>query len=244
MEEWKARLYKGYVSSGQAANDLGNRREFKDKDYPYLVKLIRTYVPHDHSVRIADLACGHGALLFCLKQLGYSNIQGIDISEQQVKLAHEMGMTEIQCRDIVAFLKQERDSLDVIFMMDILEHLKKDELINLLDDVNQALRVGGTVIIHVPNAEGIHGMRIRYGDLTHENCFTSQSIRQALQTCGFQNVVCAEDMPIVHGATSLVRHILWRLLTVVPRVLLSAETGVTRHILSQNLLAVAQKRHG
>jgi hypothetical protein len=97
------------------------------------------------------------------------------------------------------------------------------------------------VVIHVPNAEGIFGMRIRYGDLTHENCFTPQSINQALMACGFDGMACFEDKPIVHGLKSFIRFVLWEVLSLPYRLLLIAETGNTKMILSQNMLVVAKK---
>jgi 2-polyprenyl-3-methyl-5-hydroxy-6-metoxy-1,4-benzoquinol methylase len=139
-----------------------------------------------------------------------------------------------------SFLKEQNKAFDVVFLMDILEHLEKGELLALLDQVYVSLRNDGIIIIHVPNAEGLFGMRIRYGDLTHENCFTSRSIEQALNACGFHHVKCFEDKPVIHGAKSLIRRILWELLTATSRLLLTAETGFTHHILSQNMLVVAK----
>ena len=88
---------------------------------------------------------------------------------------------------------------------------------------------------------GCLACRIRYGDLTHENCFTPQSIQQALVSSGFVRVVCYEDKPVVHGLKSFMRFCIWELLTIPSRLLLIAETGRRRHILSQNMLVVAQK---
>jgi hypothetical protein len=108
-----------------------------------------------------------------------------------------------------------------------------------LDGAFGALRPGGRVVIHVPNAEGLHGMRVRYGDLTHEQAFTPASIRQALTLCGFTNVRCFEDRPVMHGLKSALRAAFWRLSTLQARLQLLAETGVGGHILSQNMLVVA-----
>ena len=84
-------------------------------------------------------------------------------------------------------------------------------------------------------------MRIRYGDLTHENCFTPKSIRQALRSSGFTEVQCFEDKPIIHGLKSLIRRMFWDVMTIFPRLLLIAETGQPGTILSQNFLVVAHK---
>lgn len=241
MKDWKQRLYDNYVSSGQAAGHINLKSGLDIKQFPNLSNLIKQHLTNKKDISILDLACGHGSLVYCLKHFGYSNVQGVDISAQQVSLAHQLGLTEIKCQDIKEFLVGKKDAFDVIFLMDILEHFTKQELFDYLDMVNQSLKDNGMVIIHVPNAEGIFGMRIRYGDLTHENCFTPQSISQALTACGFTKVVCFEDQPIAHGLKSFIRLVLWKMLTLPYRLLLVAETGSTKMILSQNMLVIARK---
>ena len=240
MQDWKKRLYDNYISSTQAGNENSRQDGLNVGTYPYFVKLIKERLPNKKDISIADLACGYGALIYCLKKLGYCNVKGVDISSEQVNLAHAFGLDEIECEDMVNFLRNNERSFDVIFLMDILEHLNKRELLDLLDQVRKALRQNAIVIIHVPNAEGIFGMGIRYGDLSHDNCFTPQSIRQALSVCGFHSIACYEDKPVVHGVKSLIRHILWKFLTVPVRLLLTAETGVTEQILSRNMLVIAR----
>jgi cyclopropane fatty-acyl-phospholipid synthase-like methyltransferase len=56
--------------------------------------------------------------------------------------------------------------------MDVIEHLTRQELFDLLDSVYRVLAPGGVCLVHVPNAEGLYGMRIRYGDFTHELAFS------------------------------------------------------------------------
>ncbi|MBI5723893.1 MAG: class I SAM-dependent methyltransferase [Planctomycetes bacterium] len=241
MKDWKQRLYDNYISTGQAGTGINRQTGLNIGDYPYFSRLIRKHLPDRKDIAILDLACGHGALIYCLKKLGYCNLEGVDISPQQVALAHESGLREIRCQDMMDFLKDKVNAFDVIFLMDILEHLSKVELCDCLDQVSKSLTANGMVVIHVPNAEGIFGMRIRYGDVTHENCFTPQSIRQALRVCGIHSVECFEDKPLIHGLKSLFRYILWVLLTAPFRLLLAAETGTTGQVLSQNMLVVARK---
>lgn len=105
------------------------------------------------------------------------------------------------------------------------------------------LRPGGRWIIHVPNGESPFFGSIRYGDLTHELAFTRTSLAQLLLASGFAEVRCFEDQPVVHGAKSALRWLLWRGFRGVLRLYIAAETGDARggHIFSQNLLAVARK---
>ena len=241
MPDWKTRLYDGYVSTGQAqapedAKQLGN---------PYYDRLIANYLPQNRNIAIADLACGYGGLIYSLKKTGYKNIVGVDISAEQVATAHRLGLTEVRCQDLREFLREtNQDSFDVVFLMDILEHLEQQDTLDLLVGVHRISRPDGLVVIHVPNGEGIVGMRVRYGDFTHHRAFTSLSIRQVLSACGLRVTRCLEDKPVVHGLKSSIRSILWTLLTVPLRVLLTAETGLTSHILSQNMLVLATKSSG
>ena len=239
MQDWKQLLYDHYISTDQAGRNIRLEDGLRISNYPYYRKLIETHLPEQNDIAIADIACGHGALVFCLNELGYSNVKGVDISPEQVDLAHKLGITDVESQDMNTFLSANENAFDVVFLMDILEHLEKAELFDLLERVRNALRKGGIVIIHIPNAEGLFGLRMRYGDLTHENCFTPGSIRQALSVFGFQNILCFEDKPVVHGGKSLFRYIAWEILTIPGRLLLMAETGATRHILSQNMLVSA-----
>ncbi|MFB6216852.1 MAG: class I SAM-dependent methyltransferase, partial [Candidatus Aenigmatarchaeota archaeon] len=115
-----------------------------------------------------------------------------------------------------------------------------EEIFRILEEVNRVLRGGGKCVIHVPNAQGIFGMRVRYGDLTHERAFTPKSIQQLLRTTGFTNVQVFEDKPVVHGLMSFFRRIVWELTTLIPRLtLLSESPGAESLALSQNMLVTA-----
>ncbi|MNC85900.1 hypothetical protein D3C83_15190 [compost metagenome] len=125
--------------------------------------------------------------------------------------------------------------------MDVLEHVTPAELLATLDGALRILRPGGCCLAHLPNAEGLFGMRIRYGDFTHEQAFTARSSTQVFRAAGFAAVQCFEDRPVVHGPVSLARRALWTLGMLPYRLLLAAETGETQFILSQTLLVKATK---
>lgn len=240
MTDWKAKLYANYVTSGQAAAATSDEQGRLDiAHYPQLIEVIGRHVPKNKDIRIADLGCGHGALVYCLKSMGYQSIEGIDVSPEQVSLAHRLGLNEVRQGDLMGFLDNSPGAYDVLFLMDVLEHLEKQEIVDLLSQMRVALAAGGRAIIHVPNGEGLFGMRVRYGDFTHINCFTPQSIRQVLHACGFRAVEAYEDVPVVHGIKSRIRNLLWHVLTWRERLLLTVETGARGHILSQNMLVIA-----
>lgn len=241
MEIQKSLFYEKYISSGQAGKGIDHARGLSLANYPQYQYWIKKHLPNDTTIRIIDLGCGHGALLYCLRELGYTNITGIDTSPEQVELAHQLGVSEVWLEDIDSFLAAATGTYDIIFLIDVLEHLTRSELVRFLERIRDLLKDSGKLIVHVPNAEGLFGMRIRYGDITHELSFTPNSIQQIFRTIGFNKIECFEDKPIVSGLRSRVRAILWGLLTLYPRLLLVAETGTTKFILSQNMLVTAQK---
>lgn len=244
MENWKYRLYEGYISTGQAPMHVTHGEKLDVANYPYYQKIIDKYLPSNKEITIVDLACGHGSLVYCLKEMGYDHTKGVDVSPEQVALAHRFGLTEVECSTMHDFLEARYDLFDVVFMMDILEHLTRGEFFDLLDKVYSSIREKGMLIAHVPNGEGLFGMRVRYGDMTHETCFTQRSISQGLRAVGFKKIEVIEDQPIAHDLKGLVRNLLWRILTIIPRFLLMIEVGTEgakKPILSQNMLVIAQK---
>jgi 2-polyprenyl-3-methyl-5-hydroxy-6-metoxy-1,4-benzoquinol methylase len=243
---WKSRVYEAYVSSGQALRsrtDHADPKQFFSPQSSYVRRIIAQHIPPDREARILDLACGHGAYLYFLLSAGYTNVAGVDVSSEQVSLAHKLGIGEVECGDILSFLRNGQNaSVDVVLMIDVLEHLTSEEMFEILDQVFRVLRSGGTCIAHVPNAEGLYGMRVRYGDLTHERAFAPRSAEQLFRTTGFLDVICFEDQPEMHGLKSIIRRALWKVGTLPHRLLLAAETGSRRFILSQNMLVIARKK--
>ena len=239
---WKTRLYEGYVSSGQALRPGAQPEHVFGVRGHHIRSVITRYLPKDRSARIVDLACGAGAYLYYLRVAGYTNVSGVDVSPEQIDLARSLGISGVRCRDLLAELGETgSESVDAILMIDILEHLEHDELFEVLDEVSRVLKRGGRCVAHVPNAEGLYGMRVRYSDLTHERAFAPKSATQLFRTIGFKDVECFEETPLVHGLKSLVRRILWTAGTLAPRLLLAAETGGRGFILSQNMIVTARK---
>jgi 2-polyprenyl-3-methyl-5-hydroxy-6-metoxy-1,4-benzoquinol methylase len=209
----------------------------------YIEPVIHRHFALDKDTPILDLGCGHGAFVHVLRQNGFTSVSGVDVSEEQVALAHQLGIDGISQGELLGYLQRTKsDSVGVTLLWDIVEHLTRDEAFVVLDEVFRVLRPGGKCLIHVPNAEGIFGMRVRYGDLTHEQCFTPTSAKQLLNTIGFWKITAHEDKPVPHGFMSMGRRLVWEAGTFPYRLLLAAETSDTHFVLSQNMLVVAHKR--
>lgn len=237
---FKQQQYDQYVSSGQAGPHVSQDPNIQFKsNRAYVERTIEKHLcGRDTSSRIVDLGCGQGGWIYFLNKHGYNNVAGVDISAEQVEFAHNMGISEVFHGDLDSFIDRQ-SGVDVVFLMDILEHFPIDESDRLLRKIAKILNPGAKLIIHVPNGEGLFGQRIRYGDLTHETCFTPKSIHQLLSPIGYGSIRCYEDRPIVHGIKSAIRRLIWDIGTLFPRLLLLAETGSFRCILSQNMTVTA-----
>ena len=239
---WKERLYALYISDGQARAPSESPEQLFASRANYIKHVIQKHIPTDYDIKIFDLGCGHGGFLYFLGRAGYHNLAGVDISWEQVNLAHRLGILCVEQGDIYQHvLTVDENTFDIILLMDILEHNSRPMLIALLDEVYRVLRPGGKCILHVPNAEGLYGMRILFSDLTHELAFTSRSIQQLFSAIGFEQIRCHEDKPIAHNLPSLVRRIIWDLGTVPAKLLRMAETGERSGPLSSNMTVTVTK---
>lgn len=238
----RTQIYKSYASVGQYCLAPIDLNGLKGR-VPYLDRVIAQHFPKDTSTAILDLGCGHGAFIYRIRETGYTNVVGVDISSEQVAEAKRLGIPEVYQGDILDFLRQTQDeSQGVVITFDVIEHFTKDEIMVLGREVYRVLTKGGKWIIHVPNGEGFFGARAFFGDFTHQTGFTRNSITQLLKAVGFAQVACYEDRIVVHGFKSALRFVIWEIVRFVLRVVLAAETGNFRdYILTQNLLAVAVK---
>jgi SAM-dependent methyltransferase len=240
---YRSRLFQHYLTT-QAQSDINQIQQDLRQRAPYVRRLIQRWIPENRTIRILDLGCGYGPFIYFLKEAGYRHLKGIDRSPEQVKAARQLGLDSVEEGDALDILrKSENSSYDIVIAFDVLEHLTKQEVFDVVDEVCRVLTIGGKLILHVPNGEAIFSGRIHFGDLTHETGYTRQSIRQLMNSSGFKTIHFAEDVPVVHGVKSGARYVLWKFFRMLFHLVYIAETGDMGRdlVLSQNLLAVVEK---
>ena len=242
MENYSETLYRKYFSSHILPRKGGLTAEkLKDKSVAYQKRFSR-FLPRSKESNIVDLGCGDGSIVWWLQQLGFPNTYGVDISEEQVKVAHALGIKNVEHGDIEDFLKDREETYDVIFLRDIIEHFKKDDVLKILSLCYASLRDEGLIIIQTPNAESPFSGRMRYGDFTHEVSFTTSSLSQLLRVIGFESIhFFPPPPPLIYTAKSLFKFILWKIVEVFYKMALTVEVGRVNTIVTQNLIATAKK---
>jgi 2-polyprenyl-3-methyl-5-hydroxy-6-metoxy-1,4-benzoquinol methylase len=239
--DYRQRIYARYASVFKAGSDDAGDAVIDRWGSAYDAYLAG-WLPASPEAAIADLACGPGWLLRFFARRGYRNATGVDVSPEQVALARRHSAT-VQAGDVLGFLRAHAGRFDLLTGFDIIEHFTKDEVLDFLDACHAALRPGGRLILQTPNGDSPFGGAVRYGDFTHETCFTPSLLGQLLVLTGFEQPEYREARPVVRGAASLVRAVLWGVLRRLLRLWNLAETGSAGSgILTRVFLASAVRR--
>jgi 2-polyprenyl-3-methyl-5-hydroxy-6-metoxy-1,4-benzoquinol methylase len=156
---YRDRLYEAYASghAGHADGQATALAYHRD---------IRPLLPPRSAGPVIDIGCGQGHLVSLLLDDHY-DAYGVDVSPEQVAIAHAAGLERVVHGDFRELLIGQRSRFAVVTATDLLEHLAKDEVLDTFDCVAAALMPGGRLVARVPNAVSPLGGYIRYGDFTH-----------------------------------------------------------------------------
>ncbi|MFH0753604.1 MAG: class I SAM-dependent methyltransferase [Candidatus Omnitrophota bacterium] len=154
----------------------------------YFRKMLKPLLPTGKGIKILDFGCGTGLAMQALKDMGYSSVLGVDQSRELSTIAQGKNLTVEVVPDAVAFLKTHESSFDVILLLDVLEHIPKEDQMPLLTAIKHALTPEGQLICKVPNANNAFAMRRMYNDYTHEMIFTEYSLNFLVKNSGFNKI--------------------------------------------------------
>lgn len=241
MSNFRSRVYETYRSTTSANPHKASQMPLSEQVRQYHHRWGR-FLPDDKTAPVLDIGCGGGEFLYFLREQGFTNIRGIDGSLEQVAAAQNLGIRNVEVADARTYLRQHRESFQIISALSVLEHLDRQEMFELLDDVVRALRPGGLFLAVVPNSLSPFGSRVRYGDIMHEQSFTPGSIVQICAIVGLEPVAILERGPVVHGLKSGVRWVIWQIIRGFILLYLLAEAADYRwRVYTQDVRVVARK---
>jgi 2-polyprenyl-3-methyl-5-hydroxy-6-metoxy-1,4-benzoquinol methylase len=160
-------------------------RMARERDFIY-EEIVLPWLPREKESRMVDLACGHGSFLWWLGQAGFKNVSGIDSSKEQVEAARGAGLS-VQEFDVMAWLENEpAGQVDVLFAMDFIEHISKDDFMRFLRLSHRLLKPGGRVILRYPNGDSpFVGLNL-FNDITHVWTYTTNCLSTLAKMHGFR----------------------------------------------------------
>jgi 2-polyprenyl-3-methyl-5-hydroxy-6-metoxy-1,4-benzoquinol methylase len=198
-------------------------------------------MPRDSA--ILEAGCGPGRMMRYLHSLGFSNVKGVDVSNEQAELAKADGLN-VDASDIFDFLRSSQGAYDAIVAIDFLEHFTKDELMTLAPLIHGALREGGTLALQTPNGEGLFPQQIIYGDLTHCTVMTPSSLTQLLSSTRFESFRFFETGPVPGNLVRLARIVLWKGIKMLANGVRMIEAGKRQDLWTENMICACTKRPG
>jgi 2-polyprenyl-3-methyl-5-hydroxy-6-metoxy-1,4-benzoquinol methylase len=240
MKDFRSKFYRKYHSAFKShLSDYNNdviKTEWRWYDYKYL-PLLKKYA---RDASILEVGCGRGIMLDYLKNQGFINIIGIDISEEQISIAKSKNLN-VQVSDVFQYFNDKKEKYDIIIALDFIEHFSKDEIIELFESFYNHLNLEGCLIIHTPNGQAFLSHRMIYGDLTHMMVFSPYSLQQILKLVGFKELYFFEKDPDPKNIKGIIRLVLWKIVKSFYNILMLIETGRTEKILTQNFICQAKK---
>ncbi len=140
------------------------------------------------SARILDVGCAQGHWLEALRRVGYTHLAGIELSAELLATARARlpEWVQLEQADLREWLRRAPpESFDVVFFHDVLEHLPREDTIEVLRGFHRLLAPGGKLSVRVPNMACLISGFCMAIDFTHQTHFTEYSLLQVLEAAGF-----------------------------------------------------------
>lgn len=225
-EDYRHLLISKWATSKIETFEKPSLLELKNKSKYYQL-IIKEFIPSQKDIEILEIGCGWGGYIYALKELGFLNIDAIDIIPECCKVVMDDFGINVMCINALDFFKKNNKKYDVIAAFDVIEHFNKNEIVNLMLSIFESLKKGGLFIMRAPYGGSLKGLHIRYSGFTHELAFTPLSINELLKVIGFQKVLCIPEPELNRNLVKgllrkLLNRIIGRLLSIDPNFINSA----------------------
>lgn len=120
------------------------------------LEMITSKTPNINNSQILDIGCGRGELVYWSAYNGASKAIGIDYSESAISLANKARNSwEPMIRRKTEFKKMDAkklefkdESFDLVFLIEVLEHLYPEEQVAVLSEIRRILKRDGILVMH------------------------------------------------------------------------------------------------
>jgi len=119
--------------------------------FGYIKNCINLIKNLDKNIKILDAGCGDGRFLKELRDNNFNQVYGIDYSERAINFAKILtSHTNLKVCDIKN-LPYNDNFFDVIFLIEVIEHIDPDEVNKIIKELDRVLKNSGKIIITVPS---------------------------------------------------------------------------------------------
>lgn len=140
----------------------------------------------DKSASILDIGCANGGLMQCLKDKGYKNLTGIDITRICVENVKKAGFNA-HFGGIFNLEELGDNKYDVVILSHVLEHVY--DLQKTAENLKKLLNPNGLIYIEVPDASrypNYYVVPFYYFDCEHINHFDINALKNLFEDADFK----------------------------------------------------------
>jgi len=149
----------------------------------------QVYLPYFRGRKnVLDIGCGRGEFVALLHAEGVG-VHGLDLDADAVAYARERGLPVIQAEALAYLDALPNDSLDGIYMAQVVEHLEPAVLLRLLTLCAAKLQHGAPLVAETINPACLLALSTHYLiDPTHVRPVHPETLRFLLESAGFWQV--------------------------------------------------------
>ncbi len=141
----------------------------------------------DKCKSVLDIGCGRGEFLEMLREKGIG-AHGIDIDKDMLDYCRSRGL-KVQEIDAVSYLQSlDDESLDGIFIDQVIEHLEPDYLIKMLGLCYKKIKPDSYIILETVNPLSLFSFINFYIDMSHKKPVHPETLRFLLESAGFREI--------------------------------------------------------
>ncbi|MBF0105401.1 MAG: class I SAM-dependent methyltransferase [Deltaproteobacteria bacterium] len=152
-----------------------------------LADVLRTFLGNTEN-NILEIGCGTGTCIPLLQK--YGRVVSIDKSPHAINVCRQKKFHPL-LMNVEDDLPFERASFDVVVLLDVIEHIKKD--VSVLEKINELLKQGGILLLTTSAFK--HLWSEHDGDVQHFRRYTKKNLAAKLKNTGYrvvrQNYTCA-----------------------------------------------------
>jgi 2-polyprenyl-3-methyl-5-hydroxy-6-metoxy-1,4-benzoquinol methylase len=169
--------------------------QFHDESYEHaqqmadsLIGVLKQDIPTDRTIPVLDIGCGQGFALLALKKLGFNQLQGLEISQEQASQCRKNGIKVDVSVNTIEWLHHHQSEFKLVLLLDVLEHIPVNNQIDFMRAVHGVMAPNGKLVLTVPNANSVLFGRWRHIDFTHFSSYTEHSLFFVLRNAGFESI--------------------------------------------------------
>ncbi len=166
----------------------GSREEIKERLKIYDGVLTKIGIRERNGLVALDLGCGRGEWIELLQEEYNCFCIGVDSDASMLSACEALDLNTV-CTDLLSYLKHAAsESVDIISMFQVVEHMTYPVLQEVLSEINRVLRKDGMVILETPNPENlIVGTCNFYFDPTHVSKIPPALLEIFVKDAGMEN---------------------------------------------------------